>query len=69
MSGIINRYNYKKWKKSNLINEHAPSREAVPLSIRESKMEGVATKLLGRDTLRPHRQKFDILITKIYELV
>ena len=39
------------------------------LSIRDSKMEGVATKLLGRDTLRPHQQKFDILITKIYELV
>ena len=31
-------------------------------------MEGVATKQLGRDTLRPHRQKFDILITKIYNL-
>ena len=69
MSGIINRYNDKKWKKSNLINEHALKREPVPLSIRDSKMEGVATKLLGRDTLRPHRQKFDILITKIYELV
>ena len=32
-------------------------------------MEGVATKILGRDTLRPHWQKFAILITKIYELV
>ena len=33
------------------------------------KMEGVATKLLGRNTLRPHWQKFDILTTKIYERV